>query len=1224
MSHNVLSAYAISVRSTHRRFWLAALVGVALLLIVPAGAALAVPVAPEAVQLTQPDGAVFAATPFGDEWYSGYEYQGYAILLDPSSYWVYAEPGQDGRLTPGPRKAGSDAPPSDLARHLRDRQESEARAAAIASMLAPEVWHGASGTQKVLVILVDFTPSTSRGTTDAQWNQAFFDSTAGVKSVRNFYREASYNLFDLEPATETYGTANDGVIAVTLNYTHPDPYPSDDNNKLISKNALIAADPYINYSSFDTNGNGALDGTELHLAFMVRGGEIAYGGTGTACRPGVWAHRGALPSSGATAAPTLDGVIVGASEYDHGYSQQGEWHETTSSGCSGSYPGHTAPIGTPVHEMGHDIDWPDLYDTDDSSVGVGNWSIMGSGSWARASGSEWIGTTPTLPDAFLKWYQGWLTPTPVTTPTTGVAIPNAAQNPVAYLLGANPGGIDWDFNTASGAGEYFLVENRQQVGFDAGLWKIDSAGNAKGCLIWHIDETRVSSNSANADETRRLVDVEEADGPPQDMDLSSGGNSGDTGDPWPGSTGETAFGAASDPNSNWYDGAASGIAVTNISTAGTGCTVDFSGVGQVWNGSVSTDWNTAGNWTTARIPYQIDNVIIHSGVSNWPNVNAAASGGGLHILDGAHLNATADVTLDVYGDWSEVGSGDFAANAGTVVFRGSAAQTITSGAGSHFNHVQIGNGSTTQTVTAGSDLDVNGNLAIQSGAKLAAGSHTIHVAGNWTDNPLSFAPGTGTVILDGAAQTVQRAASEVVAYSNDMSSDTGWLVYDANGDGAKWGPSTSTTPPNSPVHARFYRYFYSATNAANDWLFSPGFTLQAGVTYAIRFDYGAYNASKPEKLAVYIGAAQNVSAMTTQVFDNPNFTDLTWQQGSGAFTPGSSGTYYVGFYCYSAANMRYPAIDDLVVAALDPDLSFYNLSVAGAGTATLGDNAVVQNNVTVAAGSTLALGTYNLTTEGAVTNNGALAQTQTVNGASAAFLNLKNSAGTVDKYLGATIDPGSSNMGSTTVAISGNQLCPDAYKGVLRCFELTPATPQAAAVTFYYTEAERNGADNAGMLVYHWNGSTWALEGGTTTRGGSGDSQWVRVTGIAAYSPFSLNHGSPLAVTLAAFDGRAMGDGSALLEWQTASEVDLLGFYLYRAASEAGTLVRLDKDLIPSQRPGSPMGASYSFQDRAAIPGTTYYYWIEMIQLDGGSVRYGPVRVAMKPGGTFVIYLPLP
>jgi M6 family metalloprotease-like protein/uncharacterized repeat protein (TIGR02543 family) len=1090
-------------------FSLAVMVSMLLALSLPTGAVLAGPVAPGGVQLTQPDGTVILVVPFGDENYSGYEYQGYTILLDSNTgYWVYAESEQDGSLVPGKYRAGLDALPYGLDRNLRDEPALAAIAASALEEPSGAPWSGSSGSGKVLIILTDFTPSTSRGTTAAQWNAKFFDTTPGARSVKSWYEQASYGQFTMDPVAESYGTADDGVIEVTLPYANAYPWP-DETERTSVRDTLLAADPYIDYAALDTNHNGSLDNTELHLVLIVRGYEESYGGTGGACEPNVWGHRWAMPTGTcANCAPVVDGVTVGASAYNGGYTREGEWHEFLGDGCDGAAPGHIATMGIMVHELGHDIDWPDTYDTDGSSEGVGGWDIMAGGSWGWASGDLYSGETPVLPSAFLKWYQGWLTPVQVTAPNASVTIPNSAENNTAYQLGINPNGIDWNFGSNSGTGEYFLVENRQQVGYDAGLRAISS--NAKGCFIWHIDETRTSANTANADETRKLVDVEEADGPPQDLDTSV--NSGDSGDPWPGATGETAFSAASDPNSNWYDGSTSGIFVSNISTAGTGCTVGFTSMGPMWNGSVSSDWNNASNWTTGRVPNQNDSVIIPSGVPNWPNVNAAASVYNLSILNGAHVDATADVSLEVYGNWTEQGSGYFNASAGTVVLRGSSAQTITSGAGSHFHHLQIGNGSTTQTVTAGSDLDVNGNLTIQPGAKLSAGSYTLRVAGNWTDNPFGFDPGTGTVILDGTTQSVQRASAEAAVYSNDLTSTTGWSTYDANG-GGNWSYSTSTLAPNSPDHGLHARYFYNATVAADDWLFSPGFTLQAGVTYAIRFNHGAYSAINPEKIGVHIGNAQTVGAMTTQVFDNNNIINLTWQQGNGTFTPTSSGTYYVGFHAYSDANRRYPAIDDLVVTASEPNLTFYNLSVANGSTATFANNAAVLSNVTVDNGSTLALGTFNLTVEGAVANNGALAQTRTVNAASTSFLNLKNNAGATDKYWGAIIDPGSNNLGSTTVTIRGNQFCPSTSDGVKRCFDLVPTTPQAAAVTFYYTEAERNGAENPNMRVYHWTGAAWEQETGATTRGGSGNSQWVRAANIDSYSPFALKSDSTRTVT---------------------------------------------------------------------------------------------------------------
>jgi hypothetical protein len=104
---------------------------------------------------------------------------------------------------------------------------------------------------------------------------------------------------------------------------------------------------------------------------------------------------------------------------------------------------------------------------------------------------------------------------------------------------------------------------------------------------------------------------------------------------------------------------------------------------------------------------------------------------------------------------------------------------------------------------------------------------------------------------------------------------------------------------------------------------------------------------------------------------------------------------------------------------------------------------------------------------------------------------------------------------------------------------------------------------------------------------------------------------TPTAVDLARFEARAEGR-AIVLEWETVSEVDNLGFNLYRAESEAGSRVQLNAGLIPSQALGSPLGAVYQFRDETALPGTTYYYWLEDVDIYGQSTYHGPVTAAFK------------
>ncbi len=91
-----------------------------------------------------------------------------------------------------------------------------------------------------------------------------------------------------------------------------------------------------------------------------------------------------------------------------------------------------------------------------------------------------------------------------------------------------------------------------------------------------------------------------------------------------------------------------------------------------------------------------------------------------------------------------------------------------------------------------------------------------------------------------------------------------------------------------------------------------------------------------------------------------------------------------------------------------------------------------------------------------------------------------------------------------------------------------------------------------------------------------------------------------------------------VVRWATVSELDVKGFYVYRATSEEGTRTKLNDDLVPSAMPGSPTGADYKYDDETAQPGVKYYYWLEGIDLRDGATPYGPAVVVPYRG-----YLPL-
>jgi hypothetical protein len=188
---------------------------------------------------------------------------------------------------------------------------------------------------------------------------------------------------------------------------------------------------------------------------------------------------------------------------------------------------------------------------------------------------------------------GWVTPVDVTTTTSGITIPPIELTGVnaVYKL-TYPG--------TSGQ-EYWLFENRQQIGFDQGFTTMTADGH--GLVIYHVDENvmdrtfwrpneaecvtgGVYQGDTNCDcaglpvnpsngEKWYGVSVEQADGL---YSLELGTSGGYWQDFYSSATGATTFSAASTPNSSSYYShyACAGLAAaTNVQEIGQNIVLDL-------------------------------------------------------------------------------------------------------------------------------------------------------------------------------------------------------------------------------------------------------------------------------------------------------------------------------------------------------------------------------------------------------------------------------------------------------------------------------------------------------------------------------------------------------------------------------------------------------------------------------------------------------------------------
>jgi immune inhibitor A len=415
--------------------------------------------------------------------------------------------------------------------------------------LAPTGAGSTSGETRLLAILVDFSDKV------AQVQPEFFDSllfdTVG-RTVHTYFEEVSYGTMNIIP----------GLKASEIGWVRaPNPYSFyvdgrngiggyPRNTKKLVEDVVAAIDDLVDFSVYDNNGDGSVDG--LVIIHAGRGAERS------GSSDDIWSHQWYITPQ------ERDGVRISK------YSIQPEYI---------SYPGD-GTIGVFCHELGHLLlGLPDLYDTDYTSRGVGDWCLMSFGAWLGPFGK---GESPAHLNAWCKARAGFVTPALIDSSYTQFAITQVQTSGEVLKLAMQ----------GTSTQEYFLVENRQRIGFDRYL-------PGDGLLIWHVDE----SKTVNTQEWRpgsdpvfhALCALEQADG---DYDLERNLNSGDGWDPYPGIRGATAFYELTDPSSNSYLNGPSGVSIFNISASGETMHADISA-------TLVTAEDTSGSGSSDGLPQTI-------------------------------------------------------------------------------------------------------------------------------------------------------------------------------------------------------------------------------------------------------------------------------------------------------------------------------------------------------------------------------------------------------------------------------------------------------------------------------------------------------------------------------------------------------------------------------------------------------------------------------------------
>ena len=303
------------------------------------------------------------------------------------------------------------------------------------------------GERHQLVVLVSFSDQQFQAgeeETLETWNRIFNEKNYSefpyVGSVHDYFYDQSYKTFNLI-FDLFYVPLNESRVK----YRSTD--LDDENSQYLVQDIMEELKMRdIEWSRYDWNGDGYVN----QLLIVYAGKGMNDGGDGNT----IWPHQWWMSEHLKDSEPDVYCEPIEVSCDDKDY--------LVDCYCTVQEEGVTsASFGTICHEYSHCFGFPDFYNG--STKYVGSWDLMDYGNY------NGDGYCPAGYSAHERWIMGWLTLTELTAETTLSNIPALSDEGQAFLV-RNDGY----------ANEYYIVENRQQQGWDTAL-------PGSGIIIFHVD-----------------------------------------------------------------------------------------------------------------------------------------------------------------------------------------------------------------------------------------------------------------------------------------------------------------------------------------------------------------------------------------------------------------------------------------------------------------------------------------------------------------------------------------------------------------------------------------------------------------------------------------------------------------------------------------------------------------------------------------------------------------
>lgn len=294
--------------------------------------------------------------------------------------------------------------------------------------------------QKVNEFYNDFFNGTSTFTATGT-----YDNDTNLGCVKQYFLDQSGGIF--EPEFTIIGPVElDSAYA----YYGKDYEKSNLHDSLYSKFVKESFEKAVaiheDWSDFDNDGNGKIDMCVIIFAGLGQNYTNSYGDKNT-----IWPQE--QPTS-----YTFNGVTLS------GCSSSSEMRPTAASG--GVITGWQADgIGVVVHEISHALGLPDLYDKKNKAFGMDYWSVMDYGMYTRQC------KVPVGYTAYEREFMSWQQTETIDSPCT------------LHLYPFAQGGKGYKLVNDANQNEYYVLDNRQALGWDWGL----CSNRGHGMLVTHVD-----------------------------------------------------------------------------------------------------------------------------------------------------------------------------------------------------------------------------------------------------------------------------------------------------------------------------------------------------------------------------------------------------------------------------------------------------------------------------------------------------------------------------------------------------------------------------------------------------------------------------------------------------------------------------------------------------------------------------------------------------------------